>query len=449
MEKNRFYRKVAAIFIVGLILAAIVLPISAIRPVEDKIYDKDITVNSCGGKYKIGLKNNLWLSELKVEFDGKDIGTIRPGPRWGEFEVEKLPTNVKVSGGGRTWHKDLREYLLLMNLYKENLGVIDEVIKQNGKEIGLKIKIEYPTHLQVSEKGLLKVNVFTKDYGFASTPDFQHNIQTFCIIKVVSDESLREEDECGDFDKIMLVNPIVVGTITEPLEPFDGWLIYDNELRSNIEELFPDVSVTDGLIKAVEALILVPFKGLPLVAKAVELALETWVDFDFDEVCDAFAKWKKEYTIGTPPSNVFSNENDYDCWTYIYAFNIDKNLCTGANNVMLYFPFSFENSGKHEIRIHTDTMFEGISSFGVKGGRIGKEYSFDVKISESNPTPPEITNYIDKMISWYNENKDDLIMLAHDFVRGVFNLFDGLIEWWNENKDEIGKAINESVDSMK
>jgi len=113
------------------------------------------------------------------------------------------------------------------------------------------------------------------------------------------------------------------------------------------------------------------------------LALDAWVGFDFDEVCDAFVKWQEGYTIGNPPSNVFTNENEYDCWSYIYAFNIHENLCTGANGVLLMFPFSFEEEGEHEIRIRVDTMFEGdIPSLGVKGGRIGKEYPFDVRVGE-------------------------------------------------------------------
>jgi len=177
-----------------------------------EIHDYDITVNSYRDGYKIGLKNNLWLSELDVYFDGQFQGKISKAPMlgegvWKEFSILKLPTDVKVSGEGKNWHKDLREYVPWV--YYQNYNVIDEVIKDNGgKEIGLKVKIEYPAHLKVDEKGILMINVFTEDHKYAKAPDWQHNIQTFCIVRVVSDESLREEEECKGTKRAMLVDPI-------------------------------------------------------------------------------------------------------------------------------------------------------------------------------------------------------------------------------------------------
>lgn len=87
--------------------------------------------------------------------------------------VAQVPPVSAIKPKGKTWHKDLREYLVLMNLYKENLGVMDEVIIQNGKEIGLKVKIEYPINLKMGEEGRIRIKIFTQDYGYATDPDLR------------------------------------------------------------------------------------------------------------------------------------------------------------------------------------------------------------------------------------------------------------------------------------
>jgi hypothetical protein len=356
-----------------------------------EIHDYDITVNSYAGGYKIGIKNNLILSDLKVYFDGVQVGTIPMGPTWEEFEVEKIPTHVKVSVIDCDWYKDLSSYAPLA--YNYNYNVIDQVITDNaGAEIGLKIKIEYPADLNVNEHCVLDIKVITKDFGYATVPDTQTNIQTFCILSILSDESLREETNYnGDYDtKGMYACPVTIGIVALPLQPFNYWISYDI-LYQSIKGSNPEFVVTDDLVEATKMLIgEVPINEdgasagvIGALFKAAELALTPITGIDFDEICDAFAKWQQGYTAGDAPSEDFFDENDHDCWTYIFGFNVNENLCTGANGVWLNHPFSFDTEGHHEIKIHVDAMFEGdVPSLGIKGGRIGKEYQLTLDVAD-------------------------------------------------------------------
>jgi Leucine-rich repeat (LRR) protein len=367
---------------------------------DAEIHDYDITINSLeNSHYKIGLKNNLLLSELDVFFDGKFVGSIPKGPAWKEFEVDKLPINVMVSGEGGYFTKNLRDYVPWA--YQDiNYSVYDYIITDDGgREVGLKIKIEYPKNLKAHEKGILDIKEITKDFGYATSPDTQNSIQTFSIINVASDESLREETSYIDTDKTTLVDPIVLAikpTGNEPtpvllLKPYNGWLVFDDTLRDTIKQNYPSVVVDKDVIEGIEMLF--EELTLPIIQKALIIAVEQWHQengCDWDQVCLGFAEWQEEYTLGESPSSPFSNENDYDCWTYIFGFNGFENFCTGANGVWLKLPFSFDTDGDHEIRLHLDTMFEGdIPSLGLKGGRIGEEIPFNIKINSNHDNTEE------------------------------------------------------------
>jgi len=350
---------------------------------DKEIHDYDIRVNSLdNGHYTIGLKNNLLLSEIDVFFDGKPVGSIPKGPAWAEFDTDKIPANVRVSGKGESYTKNMMEYVPWA--YQDNnYKVIDKlIVDKSGNEIGLKVKIEYPSNLKKFEKGILDIKEITTDFGYATSPDTQNSIQTFSIIKVAGDEGLREESDYIGTDKLMLLDPIIIANgPAELLKPYNGWMVYDNNLRARVKDQYPkaiaDASIAEGIERLIDMV------TLGDVRKACEIALEgIFEGLDFKEICNALAKWQKEYTIGGAPSAIFSNENDYDCFTYIFGVNGYEDLCTGANGVWLKWPFSFDADGEHEIRLHFDTMFEGdIPSLGLKGGRIGEEIPIYIKIN--------------------------------------------------------------------
>ena len=81
--------------LVGILLVCLVvgaIPISAMQSppttFEGEIEDKDITISKTEGGYEIGLRNNLWFSELDVFFDDIYQGTISNGPIWDYFTVD-------------------------------------------------------------------------------------------------------------------------------------------------------------------------------------------------------------------------------------------------------------------------------------------------------------------------------------------------------------------------
>ena len=110
--------------LVGMLLVCLVLeaiPVTTIAqpspPIEFEgmIQDKDITISKTEGGYKIGLRNNLWWSELDVFFDGVYQGKIPEGPSWKYFQVTHKVNHVIVSAAegsydeGRAWHRYLSE----------------------------------------------------------------------------------------------------------------------------------------------------------------------------------------------------------------------------------------------------------------------------------------------------------------------------------------------------
>jgi hypothetical protein len=385
------------------------------------IPDYDITVNSDqNGDFVIGLraeeedcyvyfddiKNNNMLVGTAQETSPPastaptaDYITHKAGPEWGKYTVSELPSKVSIASteGRFERSKDLIKYIPYA--FNNNYYVNDSIIKDDsGNEIGLKIKIQYPKKLIAHETGALEVEVITKDFGNASQPDWQNNILSFCILRILSDENLSEEDEyvAGFADKGMSVTPVAIGIAAKPLHPIDYWIRYDDSLYQTIKRDHPEFVVTDEVIDATTALIgEVPIMstttsgektGGGILFTFADLLFTPLTGLDFDELLMAFAKWQVEYTVGNAPSDEFSDENHFDCWTYIFGFNVNENLCTGANGVRLNFPFSFDNEGEHEIKLHLDTMFEGIiPSLGVKGGRIGKEYTLNLQVGQSLP----------------------------------------------------------------
>jgi Leucine-rich repeat (LRR) protein len=389
------------------------------------IQDYDITVNSDqNGNYVIGLraeKEDCYVYFDDIKNDDILVGTAQKtsppastaptadyltheaGPEWGTYTVSKLPSKVSITSieGGFERSKDLIKYIpySFNNYYYVNDSIIKD---EEGNEIGLKIKMQYPKNLKAYEKGVLEVEVITKDFGNASQPDWQNNILSFCILKILSDENLSEEDEfvAGFADKGMSVTPVTIGIAAKPLYPINYWIRYDDSLYQTIKRDHPEFVVTDEVIDATTALIgEVPIMstttpgektGGGILFTFADLLFTPLTGLDFDELLMAFAKWQVVYTVGNAPSDEFSDENHFDCWTYIFGFNVNENLCTGANGVRLNFPFSFDNEGEHEIKIHLDTMFEGeIPSLGVKGGRIGKEYTLSLPSSSEQSRPEE------------------------------------------------------------
>jgi hypothetical protein len=317
--------------------------------------------------------------------------------------------------------------------------------------------MQYPNGLMAHEIGLLNISVTTKNQGHNKKPDWQNNILGFCLIKIAGNENLREENEFHGTTKLMLVDPIIIGEseydlvhnkfiVKGVLIPHNRWVVYDDNLREFVKMNY------QGTLSAAQALDANLYKTaiFSIIKAPVELLYEgteiifTNFGLDVDSIYSNIEKWQIDYTIGMKPSNCFADENDYDCWTFVYGFNAHENLCTGANGVCLKWPFSFDTEEDHAIKVHVDTMFEGdIPSLGIKGGRIGKEYSLD--LSGSKPTIP--------VMIFPDPNEEDLsqninlekfaISINWDIIKGFYA--DCTVILSNKgNKD--GKAIVTIID---
>lgn len=373
----------------------------------NEIRDFNITINSDeNDNYIIGLRAKT--EDCEVFFDGVRnndllVGTtektspptsLNPsgeyitheaGPEWGFYQVANLPSKILITSidkeEGIAISKDIERYAHFA--YSENYKIKDEIICDNeGNEIGLKIKVEYPGELTTSQKGILDIKAITKDFGYATAPDLQNNIATFCEIKIAGSEELSSENEffTSDqkiIDKEMLASPIVIGDDITPdhlLIPHREWLNYDETLGNRISLAHPTTRDLASMAEIAQDLVDIPAGTL---YDTIELAYAKVSGVDFNSgLSKQITKWQSSYSIGEEPSDIFESENDYDSWTYTYGFNINENLCTGANGAWLLWPFSFDSAGDYDIRINIDTMYEGdIPSLGVKGGRIGKEIS--------------------------------------------------------------------------
>jgi hypothetical protein len=331
--------KTALMFLVMLSLSAIVIygqgqtdKSKESDTSANDIHDYDITVNSLdNGHYKIGIKNNLQLSELDVFFDEKPMGSIPKGPAWKEFDVEALPLNVKVSGDGKDWHKDLRDYVPLA--FEKGYGVIDENLNAFYKgtkdpyDLGLKVKIEYPLDVQVSKSEEIVVELITLDAKAATTPDLGHNIGSGDI-KIACDKSIFKEEGMR-----LWIDPV---RITD-----DGMMKPYNEYY-NYQDLF-NINKRDSLVLETEAKIL---SVLPLV--------------DWYVASQDVSKFRPEamgrediFLCGdVPQSNLFYDDNKYILRTYGWNLDFFKTFTNSANRVKLRFPFYLENLKESSFAIY-------------------------------------------------------------------------------------------------
>ena len=385
-----------------------------------------------------------------------------PDEKWGFFETDILPKKILIKSNENSIIKSKDLSLYVPMAYYYDYCVIDSFIKdKNENEIGLKVRMEYPVELDPEETGLLDIKVITKDYAYATSPDFQNNLQSFCLINILGDESLRQEQDWENARRErfleptisgeMYVDPIILATVPVgfsdrakewienlkqgnilphsdkevPLKPLNTWYRYNEELGTSIERDYPNTELRSEYVElyalvikgAVGTALKVPIdimlKAVDIVPNeissqteltseltnidiyglfaAIGFSLEDFKGINLDDAIRSFSEWQRIYTVGEGASDKFIDENSYDCWTYIYGFNANENYCIGANGVRLIWPFSFDkgsSSENHELFVHIDAMFEGDTpSLGIKGGRIGKEYSLSLPVGQSAEEP--------------------------------------------------------------
>ncbi len=229
----------------------------------------------------------------------------------------------------------LIEYEPSANLPPLFKGLEEEILDNEENEIGLKVRIKYPTHLHVGERGDISVELLTEDAEKAKKPDHEHNILEGCI-RIGSDESLYKEGKAD-----LWIDPTKgVCLAGETLEPFNSYFLY-KDLVSSDET---GNAIIEGSVQ-----ILKTAPGSSSLMGAYDTL--NWISSKLEEAAD--------YDIGAfPSSKIFKDENKYDVWTYGWTFNYYETACVSGNRIKLGFPFSFEKEGEHPIVIYITTKFE-------------------------------------------------------------------------------------------
>jgi len=318
-----------------------------------EIKDYDITINSDNGKYKISLINNQ-QENLEVFFDGVPqetipkcsdydnrqvgsyLGLCNVGT-WKDYYVDRLPRNIILKSDKNIWQKDLSEYAPLA--YNKNYYIIDERLKENVPElddrddIGLKIKIEYPSIIPVGNQGKIVVELITKDAKVATTPDLDNNIYEGDI-KIASEESIWKEDGTE-----LWIDPIRISD-NQRMTPLNEYYTYSS--------LF-DINKVNSAIREGGFKILSVIPPIDFFIGAKDIL--DWTPSSLEDPT-------KGFNSGSIPINeAFYDENRYKCFTYDWSFDYFKTLTNSANRVKLEFPFHFREAGDHKIAIYVDGYF--------------------------------------------------------------------------------------------
>ena len=239
-------------------------------------------------------------------------------------------------------------------------GLIEqEILDNEGNEIGLKVIIEYPTTLSqresgYSELGWLDIKLKTGDFEDATFPDGETNLKSGCIM-IASNEDMYVDVDGVEFE----VAPVPQRLYHEAF----GWEEYEVYLRQEMNEW--------GWRTIVQILSVVP-------GSSQLMTLQEAFDIVWKEI---------EYDIGREPVDTsFYDMNTYDIWEYPWTFELnsiawDKSEQRG-NGVHLRMPFVYEGADEHEI--HVFLFLEDYKSYGYwpfdRSYTIGKEYTCDINV---------------------------------------------------------------------
>jgi hypothetical protein len=310
--------------------------------------------------------NNLkmiewFVDDVLVETDAADGTSAEASFSYtfenaGMFSVKATVYDEQMEKDSVTWEVNVGE----------DVGLIEkEILDKDGNEIGLKVRIEYPTTLSVkesgnSERGWLDIQLKTKDFEDATFADDYTNLKSGYIM-IASDEDMYVYDV--EFE---------VAPVPQTLhrEAF-GWKDYIPFLKQEKNEW-----------------------GVLAVARIAELIMKIFPgSSQFFWAIDLLS-WNPlediEYDIGGKPIDVsFYDKNNYDTWEYPWTFNLNSiawwNKEKFGNGVHLRLPFVYEKAGKYEIHIFLFIDYSGPSGSSDLSGiipscTIGKEYTCDINV---------------------------------------------------------------------